>query len=478
MYKPTLMQRMSVKFSGDSTMFRIDLGASGEYCDGFSRRNFLQLGLAGMGTIGLPQILRAKQESTALGGSRKDTSVILIWLDGGPSHLDLYDMKPHAPVEYRGIWNPIPTNVPGIEISELFPLQAKIADRFSIVRSLHHNNGDHFTGGHYMLTGRGGASGADTAGKYPFVGSIATAVLGSRQPGMPAHVAVPYASSIGLRPGYFGANYVGIQHNPFETEGDPNAANFQVNNMQIPADLSISRLHDRQGLSKTFDKLRRDLDARGTVTAVDRFDRQAFDLVTGAAARRAFDINSEDPRIRERYGRNNWGQSTLLARRLVEAGSTVVTVHYGGWDHHWDLKAGMERYLPMVDQAVSALFEDLTARGLYDQVLVMLCGEFSRTPRMNDGGNGGAPMSMGTPGRDHWGNAMFCLLGGGGVQGGRIVGSTNSRGEVPKDMPLKPADIHHTMFHLLGVDRSIQFLNHAGRPIPALEPGRVIADLL
>jgi hypothetical protein len=459
-------------------MFRIQAGSTGRYCDGFSRRNFVQLGLAGMGTLGLPQILRAKEESAGFGTSRKDTSVILIWLDGGPSHLDLYDMKPQAPSEYRGIWNPIPTNVSGFEITELFPLQAKMADRFSIVRSLHHDNGDHFAGGHYMLTGRGGASGADTAGKYPFVGSIATAVLGSRKPGLPAHVAVPYASSIGLRPGYFGANYVGIQHNPFETDGDPNAPNFQVNNIQMPQDLSIARLQDRQGLSKTFDKLRRDLDARGTVSAIDRFDSQAFDLVTGTAARQAFDINSEDPRLRDKYGRHNWGQSTLLARRLVEAGSTVVTVHYGGWDHHWDLKAGMERYLPIVDQAVSALFEDLTTRGLYDNVLVMLCGEFSRTPRMNDGGNGGAPMSMGTPGRDHWGNAMFCLLGGGGVQGGRIVGSTNAKGEVPKDHPLKPADIHHTMFHVLGVDPSTNFINHAGRPIPALEPGKVIQELL
>ena len=418
-------------------MFRIHAGSTAKYCDGLSRRNFVQIGLAGMASVGLPQILRAKEESAAIGTSRKDTSVILIWLDGGPGHMDLYDMKPEAPAEYRGIWNPIRTNVSGFEITELFPLQAKIADRFSIVRSLHHNQGDHFTGGHYMLTGRGGASGADTAGKYPFVGSMATRMTGARRPGMPANVAVPYAMSIGIRPGYFGANYVGIQHNPFETEGDPNSSNFQVQNIQVPADLSIARLQDRQGLSKTFDRLRRDLDSRGTVAATDRFDQQAFDLVTGAAARKAFDINSEDPRLRDKYGRHNWGQSTLLARRLVEAGSTFVTVHYGGWDHHWDLKAGMERYLPMVDQCVATLFDDLTTRGLYDNVLVMLCGEFSRTPRMNNGGNGGAPMSMGTPGRDHWGNSMFCLLGGGGVQGGRIVGSTNRLGEVPKDHPLK-----------------------------------------
>ena len=165
--------------------------------------------------------------------------MILIWLDGGPSHIDLYDMKPEAPAECRGIWNPIRTIVSGFEITELFPLQAKIADRFSIVRSLHHNQGDHFTGGHYMLTGRGGASGADTAGKYPFVGSMATRMTGARRPGMPANVAVPYAMSIGIRPGYFGANYVGMQHNPFETEGDPNSPNFQVQNIQIPDRKSV-----------------------------------------------------------------------------------------------------------------------------------------------------------------------------------------------------------------------------------------------
>lgn len=457
---------------------RIYAGKTGTYCDGLSRRNFVQVGLAGMASVGLPRILRAKEESAELGVARKDTSVILIWLDGGPSHLDLYDMKPQAPAEYRGIWKPIRTNVSGFEITEMFPRQAKIADKFSIVRSLYHNQGDHFTGGHYMLTGRGGASGADTAGKYPFVGAIASKICGARKPGVPAHVAVPVASSIGLRPGYFGANYVGLQHNPFETEGDPNSPKFQVRNMALPPNLTVSRLEDRQGLAKHFDKLRRDLDTSGTVEAMDRFDRQAFELVSGAAARKAFNIDEEDPRLRDKYGRHNWGQSTLLARRLIEAGSTVVSVHYGGWDHHWDLQKGMDRYLPMVDQAFSSLLEDLHVRGMSDNTLVMLCGEFSRTPRMNDGGNGGAPMSMGTPGRDHWGNAMFCLLGGGGVQGGRIVGSTNARGEVPKDRPITPSDIHHSLFHVLGVDPSLNFINHAGRPIPALEPGKVIHELL
>src|SRR5262249_27893984 len=183
--------------------------------------------------------------------------------------------------------------------------------------------------------------------------------------------------------------------------------------------------------------------------ARDRFQQEAFDFVTGPTARRAFDINQEEPRLRDRYGRHNWGQSTLLARRLVEAGATFVTVHFGGWDPHWNLKAGMEDYLPKVDSAVAALFNDLDDRGLLDTTLVVLCGEFSRTPKMNDGGNGGPPGSMGTPGRDHWGNAMFCLLGGGSVQGGQIIGSTHAQGTAPHTRPPGPSHIHPPTYTVL-----------------------------
>jgi uncharacterized protein (DUF1501 family) len=200
--------------------------------------------------------------------------------------------------------------------------------------------------------------------------------------------------------------------------------------------------------------------------------------VVGTEGCKAFDIGQEDAQLRDKYGRHTWGQSTLLARRLVEAGSTFVTVHFGGWDHHWDLQKGMENYLPKVDMAVSALLEDLSNRGLSEKVLVVLCGEFSRTPRMNNGGNGGPPLSMGTPGRDHWGQAMFCLLGGGGVKGGQVVGSTNAKGEVPKDRALTPSDIHATIYHVLGVDPSASFLDHTGRPVPALDHGQVIHELV
>ncbi len=459
-------------------MFRIDAGAAGAYCDRLSRRSFVQVGLSGMAAVTLPDVLKAREAAAAAGRSAKDTAVLLIWLDGGPSHMDLYDMKPDAPAEYRGIWQPIRTNVPGIEISELFPLQAKVADKFSIIRSLHHNSGDHFTGGHRMLTGRGGASGADTTGKYPSFGSIASRVCGSRRSGMPAYASVPYASSIGLRPGYFGANYVGREFNPFETGGDPNSDDFKVQNLNLSSGLTIERLEDRRGLSARLDRARRFVDASGSVEAMDRFQQQAYELVAGSAARKAFDISREPPETRELYGRNSWGQSVLLARRLVEAGSTVVTVHFGGWDHHWNLKSGMESHLPRVDQAVAGLLTDLDRRDQLGRVLVMICGEFSRTPRMNDGGNGGAPMSKGTPGRDHWGNAMFCILAGGGLRGGQVVGSTNRLGEVPQSRPLSPGDLHATVYHVLGVDPHTAFRDHAGRPVPAVQDGKVIEELV
>jgi hypothetical protein len=456
-------------------MIRIEAGQTSRYCDGQSRRSFLQTGMAGMGTLSLPSLLRARDAS---GNAKKNTSVILIWLDGGPSQHDTYDPKPDAPSDYAGIWRPTSTNVPGIDFCEMFPLQAQIADKFSVVRSVHHNTGDHFTGGHWMLTGRGGVSGAMKDGKYPFFGAVATRMTGARQSGMPASVAIPYAMSIGIRPGYFGGNYLGIEHDPFQTQGDPNAAKFKVQNLNLPTKLTIDRLEDRRALQGHFDQLRRDADKSGMIDAMDRFDAQAFDMVAGTNARAAFDISSEDDALRDRYGRNSWGQSTLLARRLVEAGTTFVSCHFGGWDSHWNHQTTMERHLPKVDMAVHGLFTDLEERGLLDQVLVMVMGEFGRTPKMNNGGNGGPPLSKGTPGRDHWGNAMSVLMGGGGLRGGQVVGSTNRLGEVPQDRPLRPGDIHHTIFKVLGVDPNVSFENHAGRPIPAIDHGSVISELI
>jgi len=457
-------------------MFKLELGQSRAYCDGQSRRSFLQLGVAGMAAASLPQVLHAKEASRAT-SSGKNTSVILIWLDGGPGHMDMYDMKPDAPAEYRGIWKPIHTQVPGFDMTELYPRQAKIAKKFSMVRSLHHDTGDHFAGAHRMLTTKDmGVSGANNAQKFPGIGAIVNRELGPRQPGIPAYVGAPHAASVGLAPGYFGGHMLGAQHNPFLT-GDANSARFQVRNLNLASGLTMDKLEDRRKLLSHFDTMSKHIDSHPTAQAMDRFSEEAFNLVMGPRAREAFDINKEDIRLRDRYGRNTWGQATLLARRLVEAGSTFVTVHFGGWDHHWDLQKGYENYLPRVDAAVASLFEDLDDRGLLDTTLVVLCGEFGRTPKMNDGGNGGPAGSKGTPGRDHWGNAMFCLMGGGGVKGGQVIGSTDRLGLRPKTRAVTPCNIHATIYEVLGIDPRLQLLDN-GRPTNVLDDPTPIKELL
>ena len=296
---------------------------SGEYCDGISRRSFVQLGVAGMASLGLGDVLRAKAASRV--SSKSDVSTILIWLDGGPGHMDMYDMKPDAPVEYRGIWNPIQTKVPGFDITELYPKQAQHTDKFSIVRSLHHGTGDHFAGAHRMLTTKNmGVSGANNIGKFPGIGAIVAKQRENITREVPPYVSVPSASSVGRVPGYFGGKFLGVQYDPFQTKGDPNNANFKVQNMVLPANITVDRLEDRTQLQGELDKISRSVDSQGTFDALDQFDQQAFNFVTGEKARQAFDINKEDDGLREKYGRHSWGQSTLLARRLVEAGASFV----------------------------------------------------------------------------------------------------------------------------------------------------------
>ena len=274
-------------------MLRIDAGGSGRYCDGMSRRSFVQLGVAGMAAAGLGDVARAKHAA----GLGNDNAAILIWLDGGPSHLDTYDLKPKAPAEYRGIWMPIPTNVPGMDVTELFPLQAQHADKFSIVRSLHHDTGGHFHGGHYMLTTK--SLGPNNTGTFPSIGSIVARERGPRRRGMPSYISVPVASSIGLRPGYFGGNWMGMQYDPFQTGGDPNNANFKVANLNLPGGMTVDRLADRRDLNQQLDRINKTVE-RGTLfEAMDKFDRDAFEFVSGARARKAFDINSEDPKLRD-----------------------------------------------------------------------------------------------------------------------------------------------------------------------------------
>ncbi|MDP6444305.1 MAG: DUF1501 domain-containing protein [Pirellulaceae bacterium] len=431
-------------------MLRINAGGrSGRYCDGLSRRSFVQVGVAGMASVGLADVLRATDRSSS-GSSR---SAILLWLDGGPSHMDLYDLKPDSPAEYRGIWSPISTNVPGMDIGELFPRQAKVADKFSIVRSLHHDTGDHFAGGHRMLTAKNmGVSGANNAGKFPSIGAVLTRTLGPTKRGMPSYVSVPVASSIGLRPGYFGGNWMGGQYDPFQTGGDPNNKNFQVQNLNLPKDMTVDRLADRRALVRSLDQISRNIDHSGEFLTRDRFDEDAFEFVAGDRARRAFDIGSEDDKIRDMYGRHTWGQSTLLARRLVEAGSRFVTVHFGGWDHHWNLKSGMESHLPRVDSAVAGLFTDLDQRGMLDSTIVMWSGEFGRSPVSQNG-----------TGRDHNRNAFSLLLAGGGFRKGHVHGATDDVGYRSVEDRVSVNDLHATLLHQLGLDHDRLTYHHHGR---------------
>ncbi|HWE36972.1 MAG TPA: DUF1501 domain-containing protein [Isosphaeraceae bacterium] len=444
--------------------------------NGVNRRGFLRAGYLGLAGLGLADLLRAEAAAKEAGKRPAgDLSVILVWLDGGPPQHETYDPKPDAPAEFRGPLRPIDTAVPGVQVSELLPIHASLMDKMSIIRSMHHNNGDHFAAAHWMLTGFFGSNAADLAPQYPSAGSIITKLKGAKKPGIPAYVGVPYTHTIGLAPGYHGAAYLGVGFNPFTADGDPNNDGYQVPNLALPAGVTVNRADGRRGLLGTFDKARREADTSGLMDGLDRFGQQAYELITSPAAREAFNLRKEDPRLRDRYGRHTWGQSALLARRLVESGVRFVTLTFGGWDFHSSLERGMKSVLPVLDHAVGGLVADLDARGLLDSTIVLVMGEFGRTPRMNTGGVPGADPN---PGRDHWGEVMSVLAAGGGLTPGRVVGSSNARGEVPKDRPITPADLLVTLYRRFGIDPDTSFNNRAGRPIPIGGTGRAIEELL
>jgi len=444
-------------------------------CDGLSRRGFLRVGALSFAGLSLADLLRAKARASAAGrAATPERSVILIWLDGGPPQHETYDPKPDAPAQFRGPLKPIPTALPGVLVSELLPNHARLLDKMSIIRSLHHDNGDHFAAAHWMLTGYLGSNAINLPPQYPSAGSIIAKLKGSKQPGMPAYVGLPNTHSVGLVPGYRGAAYLGVGYNPFIADGDPNSEGYQVPNLSMPAGIDAARLDGRRTLLGTFDHARREADASGTLEGLDRFEHEAFSLVLGKAARTAFDLKKEDPRLRDRYSRHQWGQSALLARRLVEAGVRFVTLTFSGWDFHSSLERGMKSALPILDATVGTLVEDLDDRGLLDSTIVLVMGEFGRTPRMN---KTGVPGSDPVPGRDHWGNVMSVLVAGGGLARGRVVGSSNSRGEVPKDRPLCPQDLVVTLYRQLGIDPETTFQNRAGQPVKIGSNGEFIAEL-
>jgi len=428
-----------------------------EYPGGVNRRVVLQAGFSSLLGISLPGLLQLQAASGARG---RRTSLIFVEMAGGPTQFETYDPKPDAPVEFRGEFQPIGTSVPGVQFSEWLPEQAKIAEKLCVIRSIHHGHNSHDPSSHLSQTGyyKSGPKGGPN--QFPCIGSVIARVRGPNARSLPAYVAVPNTMRNGR------AAYLGQAFNPFEAGGDPNSDKFEVPNLQLTKNVSIDRLNDRRSLLAILDARRELQDLEGATKAVDDFSQQAFELVYGSRARDAFDISKEPDRIRDRYGRNTVGQSMLLARRLVEAGVTCVTVRSTGWDDHNKIAEGLAKHAPPFDRGVATLIQDLFERGMQDQVLVVAMGEFGRTPRVNN-----------NAGRDHWGSVMSVMLAGGGLQPG-IIGSSNSKGEVPEDNPYRPEHVLAMAYRHLGINPLLTFPDHSGRPRYLLEDRQLISELL
>lgn len=447
-------------------------------CQGLSRRAAVRAGLLGLGGLTLPDLYRAQAATPASTPAAR--AAILVWLDGGPSQLETFDPKPDAPVEFRGPFGTVPTRTPGVRFSELVPELAALSDKFATLRTVSHGTGDHFAGGHVMLTGRPGATGASTAPRHPGLGAYVSRLRGPNHPALPAYVGLPSAQSIFLFPGYHGASYLGSAYNPFEVNRQERyLGHVDSRKVGTPAWLSAfgpegaRRLSERSSLLGQFDGLRAELDARGTADAVDAYQRRALDLLLGSEARFAFDLDREDVRLSDRYGTGPWGRYTLMARRLVEAGVTFVTVDMPHWDDHSSLVASHAPKIRAMQRAVAALIRDLDERGLLDTTLVMVAGEFGRTPRLNQG-QPGIPV----PGRDHWGESFCVLLAGGGIKGGITLGRSSAKAEYPVERKVTPQDVLATVYRQLGIDPSVTFPDHGGRPLTVLDGGEAIREIL
>lgn len=438
------------------------------------RREFLRAGMLGAGGLTLAELLRS--EARAGGAARRANSVIILWMRGGPSHIDMWDPKPLAPLEYRGEFGTISTSVPGIVLGELLPRCAAIMHKWSIVRSLHHHDAGHSSADQICFTGYPSGANPDE-NVHPSCGSIVAQQLGGQRTDLPAYVMIPR-----MVPGT-GPAYLGVACKPFETVADPaNGGPFELPNLGLTSGLTLERLGNRRALAASLDRLRAAVDQSGQMEALDRFQQQAWEILSSPAARRAFDLDSEPAEVRERYGfmpafdpmASNrcgapaWSQRVLLARRLVEAGVRLVTVDLRWWDTHVkgfeSLRLG---FLPRFDQAYSALIEDLEARGLLASTLVVAWGEFGRTPRVNA-----------DAGRDHYPNVFSAALAGGPIQGGRVVGASDARGAFPKSQPKTPQDVLATIYAHLGIDVEHQYVDASGRPIPVLPSGTPLRELM
>jgi hypothetical protein len=441
-------------------------GPSSRTCDGVSRRTFLKIGALGLAGLTLPDLLRVRAATP----TATDSAAILIWCNGGPTQFETYDPKPDAPEEYRGPYAPIDTNVTGMRICEVLPKHAKIADRFALVRSCAHTESGHGSATKNLMTGYPHPPNTnDGSLLYPSIGSVVARVREKEARSLPPYVCVPSADIRGGgNAADTGAAYLGAAFNPYGLNPKDGPKT-----LQLPDGLTPRRLDNRKELLGKFDRLRRDTDASGMMDGMDAFTRQAFEMVTGDAARAAMDLSREPARTREKYGETtldrgfSWGQGCLLARRLVEAGVSFVTVVTGTWDDHGNVKEQMKKRAASFDAALAALIEDLYERGLDKKVTVVVLGEFGRTPRVNKQG-----------GRDHWPSSMSVLLSGGGMKVGQVVGATDEKGERPRERKFHPNDVWATVYKNLGVDPQRTFVNNAGRPVPILPRGQPIAELL
>jgi hypothetical protein len=421
--------------------------------------------------LSFTDLLRLRANATALPSnsvraSGKRVNCIMIWLDGGPSHYETFDPKPDAPSEIRGEFKAISTSVPGVQFCEAVPELAKIADKLTIVRSICHKDPNHGGGNHYMMTGMPTpvpvACGAFVT-FHPSYGSMVSYDRGLRN-GLPAYISMPQVSRSG------GPNFLGGQHAPFVIDGYPNSKNFKVRDVVLPADISESRAESRQSLRHSLDNMKRFTDKLADDPAVsfDQYYEQGLNLVASPQAQKAFDINSESDKLRDAYGRNDFAQRLLLARRLVEVGVSFVTVYYGGWDHHTKI---FESYrgnsMKNLDQGLSALITDLDERGLLDSTLVICLGEFGRTPKVNK-----------DAGRDHWPGAMSILMAGAGTPRGGVVGATDPRGYYASESVYKPEDFAATLYTKMGIDPNQLLHTSTGRPVHLVNGGRLIKELL
>lgn len=440
------------------------------------RRGFLQAGTLGLSGLSLSQLLQSEgQAATAEKSTQSKRSVIILWMRGGPSHIDTWDPKPNAPVEYRGEFGVIPTKVPGIQLGDLLPMCGKIMDKWSIVRSLYHDNAGHSAGDQICFTGY--PPGSDpNSNVHPSIGSVVSEQQSHINPQLPTYVMIPRQV-----PGTSSA-YLGVAHKPFETQTDPASPGpFKVRNFSLPQGVTLQQMGSRRALLSDFDQIRSEVDNTGQLEAMDRFQQQAWNILTSKAAQDAFDLDSEPTRVRERYGfmpefrppeptrcgAPAWSQRILLARRLVEAGVRLVTVDLRWWDTHVKgFESLREGFLPRFDRAYSALIEDLEQRGLLESTLVLSWGEFGRTPRVNK-----------NAGRDHYPRVFSAALAGGPIKGGRAVGESDSKGAFPKTNPKTPQDVLATVYRFLGVDTKKHYLDGTGRPIAVLPHGTPIEEL-